>query len=130
MAKKTGLTQNAIYRILKTFGLKPHLQDTFKLLTDPFFVEKVRDVVGLCVNPPEHTRAIVLCVDKKSQVRAVERTQPPQPLRPGQPERRTHDYVRHGTTSLFATLKVATGKVIGQCHRQRRHQEFLHFSKK
>lgn len=130
MAKKTGLTQNAIHRIWKTFGLKPHLQDTFKLSTDPFFVEKVRDVVGLYVNPPEQTRAIVLCVDEKSQVQALERTQPLLPLRPGQPERRTHDYVRHGTTSLFAALEVSTGKVIGQCHRQHRHQEFLHFLKK
>lgn len=130
MAKKTGLTQNAIHRIWKTFGLKPHLQGTFKLSTDPFFVEKVRDVVGLYVNPPEQTRAIVLCVDEKSQVQALERTQPLLPLRPGQPERRTHDYVRHGTTSLFAALEVATGKVIGQCHRQHRHQEFLHFLKK
>lgn len=130
MAQKTGLTQNAIFRIWKTFGLKPHLQETFKLSTDPFFVEKVRDVVGLYVNPPEQTRAVVLCVDEKSQVQALERTQPLLPLRPGQPERRTHDYVRHGTTSLFAALDVATGKVIGQCHRQHRHQEFLRFLNK
>ncbi|MDB6131799.1 MAG: putative transposase [Verrucomicrobiales bacterium] len=127
MAKASGLTQNAILRIWKAFGLKPHLQDTFKLSTDPFFVEKVRDVVGLYVNPPERTRALVLCVDEKSQVQALERTQPLPPLGPGQPERRTHDYVRHGTTSLFAALDIATGKVIGQCHRQHRHQEFLSF---
>lgn len=127
MAKASGLTQNAVLRIWRTFGLKPHLQETFKLSTDPFFVEKVRDVVGLYVNPPEQTRALVLCVDEKSQVRALERTQPLLPLRPGQPERRTHDYVRHGTTSLFAALDVATGKVIGRCHRQHRHQEFLAF---
>ena len=127
MAKASGLTQNAVLRIWKAFGLKPHLQETFKLSTDPFFVEKVRDVVGLYVNPPEQTRALVLCVDEKSQVQALERTQPLLPLGPGQAERRTHDYVRHGTTSLFAALDIATGKVIGQCHRQHRHQEFLSF---
>lgn len=130
MAKKSGLTQNAIHRIWTTFGLKPHLQETFKLSTDPFFVEKVRDVVGLYLNPPERTRAVVLCVDEKSQIQALERTQPLLPMRPGQPERRTHDYVRHGTTSLFAALDIATGKVIGQCHRQHRHQEFLRFLNK
>lgn len=127
MAKAEGLTQNAVVRIWHAFGLKPHLQETFKLSTDPFFVEKVRDVVGLYLNPPEKTRAIVLCVDEKSQVQALERTQPLLPLRPGQPERRTHDYERHGTTSLFAALDIATGKVIGQCHRRHRHQEFLRF---
>jgi len=127
MAKASGLTQNAVLWIWKAFGLKPHLQETFKLSTDPFFVEKVRDVAGLYVNPPEQTRALVLCVDEKSQVQALERTQPLLPLGPGQPERRTHDYVRHGTTSLFAALDIATGKVIGQCHRQHRHQEFLSF---
>ena len=127
MAKASGLTQNAIYRIWRAFGLKPHLQENFKLSTDPFFVEKVRDIVGLYLNPPERTRAIVLCVDEKSQVQALERTQPLLPLRPGQAERKTHDYVRHGTTSLFAALDVASGKVIGQCHRRHRHQEFLRF---
>jgi transposase len=127
MAKASGLTQNAILRIWRAFGLKPHLQETFKLSTDPFFVEKVRDVVGLYLNPPEQTRAVVLCVDEKSQVQALERTQPLLPLRPGQAERRPHDYTRHGTTSLFAALDVATGKVIGQCHRRHRHQEFLRF---
>jgi transposase len=127
MAKASGLTQNAILRIWRAFGLKPHLQETFKLSTDPFFVEKVRDVVGLYLNPPEQTRAIVLCIDEKSQVQALERTQPLLPLRPGQVERRTHDYTRHGTTSLFAALDVATGRVIGQCHRRHRHQEFLRF---
>lgn len=127
MAKASGLTQNAVLRIWQAFGLKPHLQETFKLSTDPFFVEKVRDVVGLYVDPPEQTRALVLCVDEKSQVQALERTQPLLPMKPGQPERRTHDYVRHGTTSLFAALDIATGKVIGQCHRQHRHQEFLSF---
>lgn len=127
MAKAEGLTQNAVLRIWRAFGLKPHLQETFKLSTDPFFVEKVRDIVGLYLNPPEQTRAVVLCVDEKSQVQALERTQPLLPLRPGQPERRTHDYERHGTTSLFAALDIATGKVIGQCHRRHRHQEFLRF---
>lgn len=127
MAKASGLTQNAIHRIWRAFGLKPHLQENFKLSTDPFFVEKVRDIAGLYLNPPERTRAIVLCVDEKSQVQALERTQPLLPLRPGQAERKTHDYVRHGTTSLFAALDVASGKVIGQCHRRHRHQEFLRF---
>jgi transposase len=130
MAKACGLTQNAVLRIWQAFGLKPHLQETFKLSTDPFFVEKVRDVVGLYVNPLEKTRALVLCIDEKSQVQALERTQPLLPMKPGQPERRTHDYVRHGTTSLFAALDIATGKVIGQCHRQHRHQEFLSFLKR
>ena len=127
MARAEGLTQNAVLRIWRAFGLKPHLQETFKLSTDPFFVEKVRDVVGLYLNPPEQTRAVVLCVDEKSQVQALERTQPLLPMRPGQAERRTHDYERHGTTSLFAALNIATGKVIGQCHRRHRHQEFLRF---
>lgn len=127
MAKACGLKQNAVLRIWRAFGLKPHLQETFKLSTDPFFVEKVRDVVGLYLNPPQQTRAVVLCVDEKSQVQALERTQPLLPMRPGQAERRTHDYERHGTTSLFAALNIATGKVIGQCHRRHRHQEFLRF---
>ena len=125
MAKASGLTQNAIVRIWKCFGLKPHLQENFKLSTDPFFVEKVRDVVGLYMDPPEQTRAVVLCVDEKSQVQALDRSQPILPMRPGQAERRTHDYYRHGTTSLFAALEVATGRVIGSCHRQHRHQEFI-----
>ncbi len=127
MAKAVGLNQNAIVRIWKAFGLKPHLQENFKLSTDPFFVEKVRDIVGLYLNPPEQTRAVVLCVDEKSQIQALDRSQPILPMRPGQVERRTHDYYRHGTTSLFTALDVATGKVIGACHRQHRHQEFLRF---
>jgi transposase len=127
MAKASGLTQNAIVRIWGAFGLKPHLQENFKLSTDPFFVEKVRDVVGLYINPPEQTRAVVLCVDEKSQVQALDRSQPILPMRPGQAERRTHDYYRHGTTSLFAALDIATGKVIGNCFKQHRHQEFLRF---
>ena len=127
MAESTGLTQNAIWRIWRTFGLQPHRQDTFKLSTDPFFIEKVRDVVGLYMNPPDH--ALVLCVDEKSQVQALDRTQPLLPMKPGFPEKRTHDYYRHGTTSLFAALDVASGEVVGRCYRQHRHQEFLRFLK-
>lgn len=127
MAEASGLNQNAIVRIWRAFGLKPHLQENFKLSTDPFFVEKVRDIVGLYLNPPEQTRAIVLCVDEKSQVQALDRSQPVLPMRPGQVERHTHDYYRHGTTSLFAALDVATGKVLGRCHAQHRQQEFVRF---
>ena len=127
MAREVGLSHNAIKRIWQTFGLQPHREKSFKLSSDPFFVEKVRDIVGLYLNPPEQTRAIVLCVDEKSQVQALERSQPVLPMKPGQPERRTHDYYRHGTTSLFAALDIATGKVIGKCHRQHRHQEFCAF---
>ena len=125
LARQVGLSQRAVVRIWHAFGLQPHRSGTFKLSTDPFFVEKVRDIVGLYMNPPQ--RAIVLCVDEKSQVQALDRTQPILPLRPGLPEQRTHDYERHGTTSLFAALDVATGKVIGECHRRHRHQEFLKF---
>lgn len=125
MAKATGMSQSAISRIWRAFGLQPHRADTFKLSTDPYFVEKVRDVVGLYLSPPE--RAIVLSVDEKSQVQALDRTQPTLPMTPAQAERGTHDYVRHGTTSLFAALDVATGRVIGKCHRRHRHQEFLKF---
>ncbi len=127
MAEASGLNQNAIVRIWRAFGLKPHLQENFKLSTDPFFVEKVRDIVGLYLNPPEKTRAVVMCVDEKSQVQALDRNQPVLPMRPGQAEWRTHDYYRHGTTSLFAALDVATGKVIGRCHQKHRHQEFMRF---
>ena len=127
MAAASGLNQNAIVRIWRAFGLKPHLQENFKLSTDAFFVEKVRDIVGLCLNPPERTRAVVLCVDEKSQVQALDRSQPVLPMRPGQAERRTHDYYRHGTTSLFAALDIATGKVIGRCQQQHRQQDFLRF---
>ena len=125
MARHTGLTQTAISRIWRAFGLKPHLRETFKLSADPYFVEKVRDVVGLYLDPPD--RAVVLSVDEKSGTQALDRTQPVLPMTPGQAERGTHDYVRHGTTSLFAALDVATGKVIGQCHRRHRHQEFIKF---
>jgi transposase len=125
MAEATGLSQSTIGRIWRAFGLKPHRTQTFKLSNDPFFVEKVRDIVGLYMNPPEN--AIVLCIDEKSQVQALDRTQPLLPMPPGQVERRTHDYVRHGTTPLFAALNVATGEVIGRCHLRHRHQEFLKF---
>lgn len=128
MAKASGLSQSAIVRIWHAFGLQPHRSnDTFKLSTDPLFVEKVRDVVGLYLNPPD--KALVLCVDEKSQVQALDRTQPLLPLGPGQAERGTHDYVRNGTTSLFAALNVATGEIIGKCHRRHRHDEFLKFLK-
>jgi transposase len=125
LAADLGLSQTAVSRIWRAFGLKPHRHGTFKLSADPFFVEKVRDVVGLYLAPPD--RAIVLCVDEKSQVQALDRTQPIQPALPGRPEKASHDYVRHGTTSLFAALDVATGRVIGTCHRRHRHQEFLAF---
>jgi transposase len=125
LAAKVGLSQSAVVRIWRNFGLQPHRSETFKLSTDPQLVEKVRDIVGLYLNPPEH--AIVLCVDEKSQVQALDRTQPILPLRPGLPEQRTNDYERHGTTSLFAALDIATGKVVGKCHRRHRHQEFLKF---
>jgi transposase len=125
MARATGMSQTAISRIWRSFGLQPHRAETFKLSEDPYFIEKVRDVVGLYMAPPQH--AIVLCVDEKSQVQALDRTQPLLPMRPGQAERRTHDYVRYGTTSLFAALDTATGAVIGKCLRRHRHQEFLQF---
>ena len=125
LAERVGLSQSAVVRIWHSFGLQPHRTETFKLSTDPYLVEKVRDIVGLYLNPPEH--AVVLCVDEKSQVQALDRTQPVLPLRPGLPEQRTNDYERHGTTSLFAALDIATGKMIGKCHRRHRHQEFLRF---
>ncbi len=125
MAQAVGLSQNAIVRIWHAFGLKPHKSESFKLSTDPYFVEKVRDVVGLQMSPPEN--AIVLSVDEKSQVQALDRTQPLLSMTPGQAERGTHDYVRNGTTSLFAALNVATGRVIGKCSKRHRSQEFLKF---
>jgi transposase len=125
MARDTGMTQNAILRIWHAFGLQPHRQETFKLSTDPMFIEKVRDIVGLYMNPP--LKAMVLCVDEKSQIQALDRTQPMLPLAPGLPARRTHDYVRHGTTTLFAALDIATGKVIGEMHQRHRSSEFLKF---
>jgi transposase len=125
LAKAVGLNQTAVSRIWRAFGLQPHRVDTFKLSKDPLFIEKVRDIVGLYLNPPE--RALVLCVDEKSQIQALDRTQPLLPLRPGQPERRSHDYKRHGTTSLFAALDVKTGHVIGELHRRHRAIEFRKF---
>lgn len=125
MGRATKLSRPTISRIWRAFGLQPHRTESFKLSTDPFFVEKVRDLVGLYLNPPDH--AVVLCVDEKSQVQALDRTRPVLPLRPGVPERQTHDYIRHGTTWLFAALEVATGKVIGKCQRRHRSQEFLKF---
>lgn len=125
MARAAGLSVSSVQRIWRAFGLQPHRSEAFKLSTDPLFVEKVRDVVGLYVAPPE--RAIVLCVDEKSQIQALDRSQPLLPMRPGQVERRAHDYTRHGITSLFAALDIATGRVIGQCYRRHRAVEFRRF---
>ena len=125
MARDAGLSQTAVSRIWRAFGLQPHRQETFKLSSDPLFVEKVRDIVGLYLDPP--IKAMVLCVDEKSQIQALDRTQPLLPLAPGIPERRTHDYARHGTTTLFAALDIATGEVIGELHRRHRSGEFLQF---
>src|SRR5680860_100413 len=125
MAERTGLSKSTIGRIWKAFDLKPHRAETFKLSNDPLFVEKVFDVVGLYVNPPE--AAVVLCVDEKSQVQALARSQPAFPMMPGMPEKRTHDYVRHGTTSLFAAMNVADGTVITSLHRRHRATEFKKF---
>jgi transposase len=125
MARASGLSQTAITRIWRAFGLQPHRQETFKLSSDPLFVDKVRDIVGLYLDPP--LKAMVLCVDEKSQIQALDRTQPLLPLAPGLPERRTHDYARHGTTTLFAALDIATGEVIGELHRRHRSAEFLQF---
>jgi transposase len=125
MAKATGMSQSAIVRVWHAFSLQPHRSETFKLSADPLFVDKVRDIVGLYLNPPEH--ALVLCVDEKSQMQALDRTRPLLPMRPGQVERRTHDYERHGTTSLFAALDVKAGTLIGQCQRRHRALEFRKF---
>lgn len=125
MAKEVGVSAMSISRIWRAFGLKPHRQDTFKLSTDPHFVAKVHDIVGLYMNPPD--KAMVLCVDEKSQIQALNRTQPALPLSFGHSETRTHDYVRHGTTTLFAALDIATGEVIGRLHRRHRATEFLTF---
>jgi transposase len=125
MARRTGLSKSTIGRIWKKFDLKPHLQDSFKLSTDPFFVEKVVDVVGLYHDPPEH--AVVLCVDEKSQIQALDRSQPVLPMMPGMPERRTHDYLRHGITSLFAAFNIADGTIISELHRRHRAIEFRKF---
>src|SRR5262245_40570664 len=125
MGQATGYAPSTIHRIWSAFGLQPHRSETFKLSSDPLFVEKVRDIVGLYLAPPE--RAVVLCVDEKSQVQALDRTQPLLPMRPGQAERRTHDYKRHGTTSLFAALDVQAGTILGQCMPRHRTQEFRKF---
>ena len=126
LARATGLSRMTISRIWRAFGLQPHRTESFKLSPDPLLIEKVRDIVGLYLNPPDH--ALVLCVDEKSQIQALDRTQPMLPMRPGQLERRTHDYKRHGTTSLFAALELKTSRVIGQLHRRHRSQEFRRFS--
>jgi transposase len=125
MAAASGYSQSSISRIWRAFALAPHRSETFKLSTDPLFIEKVRDIVGLYLAPPE--RALVLSVDEKTQIQALDRTAPMLPMRPGQVERHTHDYERHGTTSLFAALDVATGQVIGECHRRHRAIEFRAF---
>ena len=125
MAERTGLSRSTIGRIWRTFELKPHRADGFKLSNDPLFVEKVYDVVGLYLNPPE--AAVVLCVDEKTQVQALARSQPAFPMMPGMPEKRTHDYVRHGTTSLFAAFNTADGTVISSIHRRHRAVEFKKF---
>ena len=125
MAKESGLSKSTVGRIWKAFGLKPHLVDTFKISNDPQFIDKVRDVVGLYLDPPE--KALVLCVDEKSQIQALDRSAPVLPMMPGLPERRTHDYLRHGITSLFAALDVATGQVYGSIHRRHRATEFKMF---
>ena len=125
VAKDTGISKSTVARYFALFGLQPHRSKSFKLSTDPFFVEKVRDVVGLYLNPPD--KALVLCVDEKSQVQALERTQPVLPMGLGYVEGVTHDYYRHGTTTLFAALNVLGGSVISQCKPRQRHQEFLGF---
>ena len=128
LAARTGLSQSTISRIWRAFGLKPHRTESFQLSTDPLLVDKVRDIVGLYLDPPHH--ALVLCVDEKSQIQALSRTQPVLPMQAGQLERRTHDYKRHGVTSLFAALDIATGSVLGKCYRRHRSVEFLDFLKK
>lgn len=125
MEKHTGISKSTVQRWFNLFGVQPHRQRYFKLSNDPFFIEKVRDIVGLYLNPPDH--AVVLCVDEKTQVQALNRTQPMLPMGLGYVEGVTHDYIRHGTTTLFAALDVATGEVITQCKRRHRHQEFLSF---
>jgi len=125
MAAEVGLSHATVARIWKAFGLQPHRQETFKLSPDPQFIEKVRDIVGLYMNPPEN--AVVLCLDEKSQIQALERTQPILPLRPGVPEQQSHDYQRNGTTTLFAALNAHTGEVVRKCFRRHRAKEYLRF---
>src|SRR5580704_3988108 len=124
-AEASGLSKSTVHRVFQLFSLQPHRSKSFKLSTDPFFVEKVRDVVGLYLNPPD--KALVLCVDEKSQIQALQRTQPVLPMGLGYVEGVTHDYFRHGTTTLFAALNVLDGSVISQCKPRHRHQEFLAF---
>jgi len=125
MARRCGLSQTAVSRIWRAFALQPHRVETFKLSKDPLFIEKVRDIVGLYLQPPD--KALVLCVDEKAQIQALDRSQPILPLRPGRVERRTHDYTRHGTTTLFAALNTKSGKVIGEFHQRQRAREFRKF---
>jgi transposase len=125
MASAVGVSRTGVHRVWQAFGLQPHRTETFKLSTDPHFIEKVRDITGLYLDPP--ARALVLCADEKSQIQALDRTQPVLPMGPGVPERRTHDYARYGTTTLFAALDVATGRVIGELHRRHRAVEFRKF---
>src|ERR1700685_148594 len=125
LAEATGLSRMTISRIWRAFGLQPHRADTFRLSPDPLLIEKVRDIAGLYMNPPDH--ALVLCVDEKSQIQALDRTQPLLPMQPGQLERGTHDYKRNGTTALFAALELKTNRVIGQLHRRHRSVEFRKF---
>jgi putative transposase len=125
LADSSGISKSTVQRVWNAFGLQPHRQRHFKLSTDPFFIEKVRDIVGLYLNPPDN--ALVLCVDEKSQIQALDRTQPLLPMGLGYVEGVTHDYIRHGTTTLFAALEAATGQVITQCKPRHRHQEFLQF---
>ncbi|MFD6181861.1 hypothetical protein [Streptomyces goshikiensis] len=122
MAATTGMSQSTVSRIWRAFALAPHRSQTFKLSTDPFFIDKVRDVAGLYLDPPE--KALVLCADEKSQIQALDRSQPVLPMMPGVPERRSHDYIRADTTTLFAVLEVASGRVIGSLHRRHRAAEF------
>jgi len=125
LAKRCGLSQSAVSRIWRAFALQPHRAETFQLSKDPLFIEKVRDIVGLYLHPPD--QALVLCVDEKTQIQALDRSQPLLPMRPGQAERRTHDYVRHGTTSLFAALEVKSGRIVGDFHARHRSLEFRKF---
>lgn len=125
LARKCGMSQSAVSRIWRALALQPHRSETFKLSRDPLFVEKVRDIVGLYLHPPD--RALVLCVDEEAPIQALDRTPPLLPMRPGQVERRTHDYERHGTPSLFAALDLASGRVMGECHRRHREVEFRKF---
>jgi len=127
MAKKTGISHDSVSRIWRAFGLKPHRADTFQISTDPYYIEKVRDVAGLYMSPPEN--ALVLCVDEKSQIQALERSQPVLPMRSGKPEGHTPEYYRHGTVSLFAALDIKSGEVLGKCYRRHRAKEFLAFLK-